>query len=119
MFADIANLVAPTPEEFNVSFYKVPMRAIFDNSARVETYIWNAAKKSLELRVEHWGPPVPAAAPPAPAPSAPAPPARTGPCYDMTRCSGHCRNPLHTPSNIALSRSKITGMLWGDLEDDE
>ena len=123
MFAEIANLSAPEANEFAVSFYKVPLKATFDNTMQVETYMWNPSKKELELRVEHWGPKpaaAAAAAAPAPGPKTRVQPTRnTGPCYDMSTCRGRCKNPLHTRSNIALARAEVSGMLWGDMCDEE
>jgi hypothetical protein len=39
-------------------------------------------------------------------------------CWDMEKCRGNCKNPLHTYSNIQMARAMMRGELWGDIVDD-
>jgi hypothetical protein len=36
-------------------------------------------------------------------------------CWDMEKCRGNCKNPLHTYSNIQMARAMMRGELWGDI----
>jgi hypothetical protein len=39
-------------------------------------------------------------------------------CWDMEKCRGNCKNPLHTYSNIQMAKAMMRGELWGDIVDD-
>jgi hypothetical protein len=51
-----------------------------------------------------------------PEPQPPQPPADSKfSCWDMEKCNGKCRNPLHTRSNIMIAKAMKRGDLWGDI----